>query len=210
MYVEYLYAIVIGYFLGSTPYGLVLVKLLKGIDLRTVGSKNIGATNVYRSGFKWLALITLLLDLLKGLIAAVVAKYLFGYHFMYFAGTAAVIGHIFPVWLKFKGGKGVATSIGVMFIFGYEIALIFCITWFAVFKFSRYSSLAALFAFAVVSVVSFFIVEDLTALIAINLISLLSITMHKSNIIRLINKEEGRFDKSWWWDSSNYKAYKNK
>ncbi len=195
---EYLYAVLLGYFLGSVPYGLVLVKTLKGVDLRQVGSKNIGATNVYRSGFKKIAVITLLLDLLKGLIAALLAKHFLGHNFAYVAGVFAVLGHIFPVWLGFKGGKGVATSIGTMFIFGYEIALIFLVTWVVVFKFTRYSSLAALTSFVAISIASFFIVEDLITILAINTISLVSITMHKSNIIRLINKEEGRFDKRSW------------
>jgi glycerol-3-phosphate acyltransferase PlsY len=142
-----LLALAIGYLLGSIPFGLLLTRLAGTIDLRSVGSGNIGATNVLRTGRKDLAAATLLLDGLKGTAAALIGASLTPEGGM-IAGLAAFIGHVAPVWLRFRGGKGVATFLGVLFGFSWPTALIFCAVWLTTAALSRYSSLSALMASA--------------------------------------------------------------
>ena len=137
--------LVVGYLLGSIPFGLLLTKFFGGIDVRTIGSGNIGATNVLRTGNKKLAAATLLLDALKG-TAAVLIGWKWGASFALIAGFGAFLGHIFPVWLKFKGGKGVATFLGIALGFAWKAALVFAVAWLAVAYVTRFSSLAALVA----------------------------------------------------------------
>jgi glycerol-3-phosphate acyltransferase PlsY len=144
-------AAVVGYLLGSIPFGLVLTRLAGLGDVRSIGSGNIGATNVLRTGRKGLAAATLLGDALKG-TAAVVAGGLISPGAALIAGFAAFVGHIFPVWLRFKGGKGVATYLGVLLGVFWPVMLIFAAVWLAVAWFSRYSSLAALTATVVVPI----------------------------------------------------------
>src|SRR5881275_291906 len=139
-------AFVIGYLLGSIPFGLVLTKLAGTQDLRSIGSGNIGATNVLRTGRKGLAAATLLLDALKGTAAVVVAGYYDGPNAAMLAALGAFLGHLFPVWLKFKGGKGVAVYIGVLIGLFWPAALVFAVLWLATAATSRYSSLSALVA----------------------------------------------------------------
>src|SRR5689334_7218055 len=139
-------AFVIGYFLGSIPFGLVLTKLAGTADLRSIGSGNIGATNVLRTGRKGLAAATLLLDMLKGTAAVIIAGYFGGPNAAMLAALGAILGHLFPVWLKFRGGKGVAVYIGVMLGLFWPAALVFCAIWLATAFASRYSSLSALVA----------------------------------------------------------------
>ncbi|MBX9758916.1 MAG: glycerol-3-phosphate 1-O-acyltransferase PlsY [Beijerinckiaceae bacterium] len=134
-----------GYLLGSIPFGLVLTKLFGGIDPRTVGSHNIGATNVLRTGNKKLAAATLVLDALKGTLAVLVAAQ-FGPYYAVLAGLGAFIGHLYPVWLRFKGGKGVATFLGVAIGLAWPAALVFAVVWLGVAYISKYSSAAALAA----------------------------------------------------------------
>src|SRR5450432_1631397 len=141
-------ALVLGYLLGSIPFGLVLTKLAGTADLRSIGSGNIGATNVLRTGRKGLAAATLLCDMLKGTLAVLVVTHYAGTNVALAAGFAAFLGHLFPVWLKFKGGKGVATYIGVLAGLAWPAALVFCAIWLIVAALSRYSSLAALIASA--------------------------------------------------------------
>src|SRR5688572_12052069 len=141
-------AFAFGYLLGSIPFGVVLTKLAGLGDIRQIGSGNIGATNVLRTGRKGLALATLLLDGGKGAAAALLFKALSGADAGMIAGFAAVLGHNFPVWLKFKGGKGVATSLGVLIAVAWPVGFLACITWVATASAFRYSSLAALIAFA--------------------------------------------------------------
>src|SRR5919201_1982422 len=136
-------AFLIGYLLGSIPFGLVLTKLAGTQDLRSIGSGNIGATNVLRTGRKELAAATLIGDALKGTVAVIIAGYFGGANAAMLAALGALLGHLFPVWLKFKGGKGVATYIGVLLGLAWPIALLFCGVWILVAALTRYSSLSA-------------------------------------------------------------------
>src|SRR5580692_8672458 len=150
---EYAVALVFGYLCGSIPFGIVLTRLAGAPDLRSIGSGNIGATNVLRTGRKGLAAATLLGDMLKGTVAVVVGNY-YGESLAIAAALGAFLGHLFPVWLGFKGGKGVATFIGLLLGFGAWLALlVFCIFWLAVAAATRYSSLAALLASAAAPIV---------------------------------------------------------
>ena len=139
-------ALLFGYLLGSIPFGLVLTKLAGTQDLRSIGSGNIGATNVLRTGRKGLAAATLLGDALKGTLAVVIMGYYGGPYAAMLAALGAFLGHLFPVWLKFNGGKGVATYIGVLIGLFWPAAVVFCLIWLAIAVTSRYSSLAALVA----------------------------------------------------------------
>ncbi|HEY5964699.1 MAG TPA: glycerol-3-phosphate 1-O-acyltransferase PlsY, partial [Xanthobacteraceae bacterium] len=141
-------ALIVGYLLGSIPFGLLLTKLAGGGDIRSVGSGNIGATNVLRTGRKGLAAATLLGDMLKGTAAVLLMNRLGGADAGLVAGLAAVLGHVFPVWLGFKGGKGVATYIGVLIAVSWLVALAFSAIWAAVAALTRYSSLSGLVASA--------------------------------------------------------------
>ena len=148
---EFLAALVFGYLLGSIPFGLLITRAAGLGDVRKIGSGNIGATNVLRTGNKGLAALTLLLDALKGTAAVLVAGY-FGADYAVYAGFAAFLGHIFPAWLDFKGGKGVATYLGVLAGLYWPAALVFAAVWLAVAYLTRYSSLAALTASFIVPV----------------------------------------------------------
>src|SRR6516165_4629520 len=139
-------AFVIGYLLGSIPFGLILTRFAGTADLRSIGSGNIGATNVLRTGRKGLAGATLLLDMLKGTAAVVISGYFGGPVAAMLAGLGAFLGHLFPVWLKFKGGKGVAVYIGILLGLFWPAAIVFCLVWLATAFASRYSSLSALVA----------------------------------------------------------------
>src|SRR6266853_4089750 len=139
-------AFILGYLLGSIPFGLVLTKLAGTQDLRSIGSGNIGATNVLRTGHEGLAAATLICDALKGTVAVVIAGYFGGPNAAMLAALGAFLGHLFPVWLKFKGGKGVAVYIGVLIGLFWPAALIFCAMWLATAFTTRYSSLSALVA----------------------------------------------------------------
>ncbi len=187
---ELLLVFAVSYFLGSLPYGLILVRLIHKIDIRTIGSGNIGATNVLRAGYKYLALITLLSDALKGGVAILLTKYLFAQPFeMYaLAGLFAIIGHIFPIWLKFKGGKGVATFFGVILTLNPLIFLVCGMVWLISALIFRYSSLSALLAVLCFPLVSYYINFDL--LIFALIIASLIIYKHKENIKRLLDKSE--------------------
>ncbi len=146
---SYLWAFAFGYLLGSIPFGLILTRRAGTADIRTIGSGNIGATNVLRTGRKGLAAATLLGDMLKGTVAVLVVEHFFGRELALCAALGAFLGHLFPVWLGFKGGKGVATYIGLLLGFKLWLALAaFCVIWAALAALSRYSSLAALTASA--------------------------------------------------------------
>lgn len=189
----------IGYLLGSIPFGLVLTKLAGTEDIRTIGSGNIGATNVLRTGNKPLAAMTLIGDMLKGTLAVLLAGQLFGaqatlvsgVNAAMIAGFAAFLGHLFPVWLKFKGGKGVATYIGVTLGLLWPAALIFCVVWAAVAASTRYSSVAALSASLLIP--AFVWSQGLVVLaVMLFLMTALLWIMHRGNIQRLIDGSEGR------------------
>jgi len=184
-------AFVIGYLLGSIPFGLVLTKLAGTADLRTVGSGNIGATNVLRTGRKDLAAATVLLDALKGTAAVMIAGHFGGPIAAMVAGLGAFLGHLFPVWLNFKGGKGVAVYIGILLGLFWPAAILFCLIWLAMAISFRYSSLSALVASFVTPLFLVWIGElKLAALFAV--LTLLLIYMHRQNIRRLQDGTEGK------------------
>jgi glycerol-3-phosphate acyltransferase PlsY len=184
-------AFVIGYLLGSIPFGLILTRAAGGPDVRTIGSGNIGATNVLRTGRKGLAAATLLCDALKGTAAVLLATHYATPDAALVAGLGAFLGHLFPVWLKLKGGKGVAVYIGVLIGLYWPAALIFCSIWIAVAAVSRYSSLAALIASALTPFALWLLGQPRAAALFLLLSALLWI-MHRANIARLLNGSEGK------------------
>lgn len=184
-------ALAFGYLLGSIPFGLILTRAAGLGDIRSIGSGNIGATNVLRTGNKKLAAATLLLDALKATVAALVAWYVFGKEAGLLAGFAAFMGHLFPVWLGFKGGKGVATYIGTLLGVAPWMVLVFAAIWLGVAKISKYSSLSALVATLVIPVVLWFLNEPKIALV-MAVMTAISWWKHEENIKRLIAGTESR------------------
>lgn len=184
-------ALAFGYLLGSVPFGLLLTKAAGLGDIRSIGSGNIGATNVLRTGNKKLAAATLLLDALKATVAALLAGALWGPEAGLLAGFAAFLGHLFPVWLGFKGGKGVATYIGTLLGIAPAMVLVFAFLWLTVAKLSRYSSLSALVATLLIPVVLWLIGEPKIAMV-MAVMTIITYWKHKANIERLINGTEGK------------------
>ena len=191
--IQVIVALIVGYALGSIPFGLVLGKLA-GTDVRTIGSGNIGATNVLRTGRKGLALATLLGDMFKGTAAVLLMRHFGGNDLGLIAGLAAVLGHVFPVWLKFKGGKGVATYIGVLIGVSWPIAAAFGAIWGAVAAVTRYSSLSGLTASAATPILLWYFTGDRPALLFAVLTALVWI-MHRGNIARLLAGTEPKIGK---------------
>ena len=183
-------AFIIGYLLGSIPFGLILTRLAGTEDLRSIGSGNIGATNVLRTGRKGLAAATLVLDALKGTVAVTIASY-GGTEAAMLAGLGAFLGHLFPVWLKFKGGKGVAVYIGILIGLFWPAAIVFCVIWLATAVVTRYSSLSALIACVVTPIFLWWFGHPALAELSA-LLSLLLIYMHRANISRLMAGTEGK------------------
>lgn len=181
----------IGYLFGSIPFGLILTRMAGLGDVRKIGSGNIGATNVLRTGNKKLAAATLLLDALKGTAAVLVANALWGYEASLVAGFFAFLGHLFPVWLGFKGGKGVATYIGVLLGAAPLMMLAFALIWLATAFITRYSSLSALLAMLVIPVALWMLGPEKTALL-VTLLSAISWWKHRENIARLLAGTESR------------------
>ena len=186
----YLGVAAFGYLMGSVPYGLLLTKLAGLGDIRSIGSGNIGATNVLRTGNKKLAAATLLLDGLKGFLAVLLVGLVL-HHGMLIAGLAAVLGHLFPIWLGFKGGKGVATGLGVFFGIAWPLGALCCAVWLLIAFTLRYSSLSALVAYAVAPIIALFLAGALPAE-AVIIISALVYWKHRPNIRRLLKGEEPR------------------
>ena len=184
-------AFVVGYLLGSIPFGIIVTRLGGGVDPRLIGSGNIGATNVLRSGNKKLAALTLLGDALKGTLAALLGFTLGGEATAMAAGLGAFLGHLFPVWLGFKGGKGVATYLGVVLGLAPVGALAFALLWLVSAKLSKYSSLSALLASALTPVVLMVLGHGRIAALMAVLAALLWI-MHRDNISRLLAGTEGK------------------
>ena len=191
---------VFSYFCGSIPFGLILTKAFSGKDIRGIGSGNIGATNVLRTGNKYLAFSTLILDILKGYFAVIITQQYF-LELIQLSALLVFLGHLFPIWLKFKGGKGVATFLGILFALSYSLTLLFILTWITVALIFKYSSLSSIFASITVFVISFIKenvikafdpnisnVSDIKLLLFIFLI--LIIYTHKNNISKLINRTE--------------------
>jgi len=183
---------IFAYLLGSIPFGLILTRFAGLGDVRQLGSGNIGATNVLRTGRKGLAAATLILDAGKGAIAVVVARG-FGPEFAAVAALAAVLGHLFPVWLGFKGGKGVATSAGVLLAYNLPVALLTIATWLVVALLLRYSSLAALAAAVLAPICAWaFGPRAMVPIAVVGAIALLVVVRHAGNIGRLMRGEEAK------------------
>ena len=192
----YAIALVFGYLCGSIPFGILLTRLAGAPDLRSVGSGNIGATNVLRTGRKGLAAATLLGDMLKGTVAVLIVAHLFGRDAAIAAALGAFLGHLFPIWLKFKGGKGVATYIGLLLGLKCWLALAaFCVIWIAIAAAMRYSSLAALVASAATPAVLWWNHNMREAELFLLLTVLLWI-MHRANVARLLNSTESKIGRS--------------
>jgi len=188
------------YFCGSVPFGLILTKIFSKKDIRKIGSGNIGATNVLRTGNKYLAFATLFLDILKGYIPVLMAKHFFP-ELLQLSALLAFLGHLFPVWLKFNGGKGVATFLGILFALSYGLAALFIFTWLTVSLIFKYSSLSSIFSSLTVFIVTM-ITEKVTFAINENayeeenlklllfIILILIIFTHRKNISKLKNGTE--------------------
>ena len=190
MTTEIITVFIASYFSGSIPFGLILTKIFLNKDLRKIGSKNIGATNVLRTGSKTIAGLTLFLDVSKGIIPILITKEYFT-DLIYLSSLAAFLGHIFPVWLRFKGGKGVATYLGIIFILSFNLGLIFCVSWILISIVSKYSSLSSILSTLVVFIVSFFNNNfELTSYLFITFIIILY--SHRQNIVRIKNKSEDK------------------
>lgn len=181
----------LGYFLGSIPFGLLLTRFAGLGDIRKIGSGNIGTTNVLRTGHKGLALLTLLLDIFKAAFAAIFCSFFFGDNLGYLAGFMAVIGHNYPVWLKFKGGKGVASTLGLTLVMTPYVGICTCLTWLLVALIWHYSSLAALVALAVALLFAL-LQQNMPAAFTYALLAVLSYYRHRANIKRLIIKQESK------------------
>ncbi|MHC5232095.1 glycerol-3-phosphate 1-O-acyltransferase PlsY [Brucella sp. LJL56] len=183
-------ALVFGYFLGSIPFGLILTRLAGLGDVRSIGSGNIGATNVLRTGNKKLAAATLIFDMLKGTVAVLVASR-YGPDAAISSGFGAFIGHLFPVWIGFKGGKGVATYLGVLIGLAWPGALVFAAVWIVTALLTRYSSLAALVASIVVPIALYSRGYPAVAVL-FAIMTVIVIIKHKANIARLLNGTESK------------------
>ena len=180
---------VYSYLLGSIPFGLVLTKIFLKKDIREIGSGNIGTTNVLRTGKKSLAVATLVLDLLKGYFSIIITFTYFE-NLISYSALICFIGHIFPVWLKFKGGKGVATYLGVILALSYKFFLIFGITWLILSFLFRYASLSSIISSLIVFVYSYFFINDFSLILFIFFVII--IYAHRENIVRLKNSEESK------------------
>ncbi len=194
MEANYLFLISIVYFFGSIPFAYILPKIFGLGDIRKLGSGNVGATNVLRAGNKLLAIIVLAFDIIKGFAPLFILKNY--YHnelseiIILFIGSAAILGHIFPIWLKFKGGKGVATYIGYLFAINYIFGIIFIITWLLIAFLKKYSSLASITSLVLLPLFVMLFSYEKQIIYLLILINLIIISKHYSNIYRLIQKSE--------------------
>ena len=189
--VHVLMALVLGYLLGSIPFGLLLTRAAGLGDIRAIGSGNIGATNVLRTGRKELAASTLTLDAVKGFAAALIAGS-FGPLAAIAAAVGAVLGHMFPVWLRFKGGKGMATALGVMWGLSWPVGAIACAAWLLIAALFRYSSLATLLSIVIGAIAAWFIIGDWRIALAITVLVPLVWLRHHENIARLLKGTESK------------------
>ena len=187
---EILLIIIISYLLGSIPFGFLLTKIFLKKDIRNIGSGNIGATNALRTGNKTLGYFTLILDISKAIIPILIIKNYFQ-EYIYISGLSVFLGHIFPIWLKFKGGKGVATYVGILFCINYLIGLFFIIIWFILYLIFKFSSLSSLIASLSIPIFYFYYFEDQNYYFYIIMFILIFFT-HRENIKRLINKTESK------------------
>ena len=187
---ELILVITISYLMGSVPFGLILTKIFLNKDIRDIGSGNIGATNVLRTGNKVIGYLTLLLDVLKAVIPVLYIKFNFP-ELIYVSSLSVFIGHVFPLWLKFKGGKGVATYVGILFSINYILGFIFVASWLIIFFILRYSSLGSMLATFIIPVFNFLNPSFENEYFFIIMFVLILYT-HRENVKRLINKEESK------------------
>ena len=190
MNIEILYIVIYSYVLGSIPFGLILTKKFLNKDLREMGSGNIGATNTLRTGKKSLGALTLILDGLKAYISVIITLDYFP-DYIYLSALLCFLGHIFPVWLKFKGGKGVAVYLGVLFAFSINLGIIFLISWIIILYLTKYSSLSSLISTLVIFLYSM-ILNNLNESVFFFIILIIIIYTHRENIIRLKDKTESK------------------
>lgn len=180
----------LSYISGSIPFGLILSKFFLNKDIRKIGSKNIGATNVLRAGNKYIAALTLLLDIFKGVVPIVITNYYFP-NLIYLSGLMAFLGHIFPVWLKFKGGKGIATYLGIIFALSLKLGLFFCVSWILIAFITKYSSLSSIVSTLIIFLISFLENNfELNSFLFITFV--ITLYTHRQNIVRLKNKNEDK------------------
>ena len=179
---------IISYLMGSIPFGYILTKIFLKKDIREIGSGNIGATNALRTGNKSIGYSTLILDILKAVVPVVYVK-IFYQDFLYLASLSAFLGHVFPIWLKFKGGKGVATYVGILFAINIYFGIVFTISWFVTFFISKFSSLSSLVGAASIPIYLLILTQFNQAIFFAIMFILIFFT-HRENIKRLKNKEE--------------------
>ena len=184
---DYIVTALISYLFGSIPFGYLFTKILLKKDIRNVGSGNIGATNVLRTGNKSLGYLTLILDIAKAVVPVIYIKFNYP-DLVFISALCAFLGHLFPIWLKFKGGKGVATFVGILISINIYYALVFGIVWTLTFLISRYSSLSSLFAS--ISIPIYLLIFNQSNIIFFIIMFVLIFYTHRENIKRLINKEE--------------------
>ena len=182
--------IIVCYLMGSIPFGFILTKIFLKKDIRNIGSGNIGATNALRTGNKVIGYSTLSLEILKAIFPILLIKFYFP-EYIYVSSLSVFLGHLFPIWLKFKGGKGVATYVGILFCLNFMIGIIFTITWFLVYLIFKFSSLSSLIASLIVPIYQFFYMHDQNYYFYIIMFILIFFT-HRENIKRLINKTESK------------------
>ncbi len=187
---ELITIISISYLMGSIPFGLILTQIFLKKDIRNVGSGNIGATNVLRTGNKKIGYLTLILDILKAVIPILYIKFNFS-ELIYISSLIVFIGHVFPVWLKFKGGKGVATYVGILFSINYLLGFIFALSWLVIFFISKYSSLSSILSSLLIPIFIFLSPDNGNEYFFIIMFVLILFT-HRENVKRLINKEESK------------------
>ena len=187
---EYLIVGITSYLMGSIPFGFILTKIFLKKDIREIGSGNIGATNALRTGNKLIGYTTLILDIVKAIIPVIYVKMNYP-ELIYIASLCAFLGHVFPIWLKFKGGKGVATYVGILFSINILLGLIFVISWGVVFLIFRYSSLSSIIGSLSIPLYLFVTAEKSSVIFFVTMFVLIFFT-HRENIIRLKNKEESK------------------
>ena len=192
MNLDILYVIAYSYLIGSIPFGLIITKIFLGKDIRNIGSGNIGTTNVLRTGKKSLAAATLLFDVLKGYVSILIAYKYFN-ELIYLSALICFIGHIYPVWLKFKGGKGVATYLGIILGISFTLGLIFGVAWIIIAIIFRYSSLSSILGSMIVWIYSIYLSDEIQSYFLFFLFIFIFFT-HKENIIRLKNSKESKIE----------------
>ena len=187
---ELIIAIAISYLMGSIPFGLILTKIFLNKDIRNIGSGNIGATNVLRTGNKIIGYLTLSLDVIKAVIPVIYIKFNYP-ELVYVSSLSVFIGHVFPLWLKFKGGKGVATYVGILFSINYILGFVFVVSWLIIFFVLRYSSLGSILATFIIPIFILFN-PNYENEYFFTIMFILILFTHKENVKRLINKEESK------------------